>query len=71
MIKLDEETLRAVADSLSDPYPEEVFTPLSREEIQACVRAMEEHSGVQAPSDRLHAGWARHWSSIIREMDAG
>ncbi len=41
------------------------FAPLSKTEVQACVKAMIEHSGIDAPSDRMHAQWARH---IVKDI---
>ena len=53
----------------TEAYPEEVpfFAPLSDDEIKACVKAMIEHSGIDAPSDRMHASWARHIVKNIQE----
>ena len=39
-------------------YRESMFSPLSPEEVKQLVAAMTA-TGIPAPSDRLHAGWAR------------
>lgn len=59
-----EEAFNLAADKLAEPYPESVFTPLSDEEIKAAVTAMNE--AVPNASDRMHAGWARHWADVLR-----
>jgi len=56
---MDSQPLAVVRSHLLDPYPEDVFTPLSDAELGRCVAALR-NCGVPAASDRLHAGWARH-----------
>lgn len=67
MAKLHKKTVLAIANRLSEPY-EGFFEPLTRAEVKACVKALREHSGVAAPSDRLHAQWALHIAKCIRLM---
>lgn len=52
------------AHDLAEPYPPEVFTPMTDEEIRAAVAAMNE--AVPHASERMHAAWARHWSDVLR-----
>jgi hypothetical protein len=54
-----------IANELSSPYKESIFTPLSDDELMRCVDVLT-NSGVRAASDRLHASWARHWSKVLR-----
>jgi hypothetical protein len=56
---------RDAAKRLAEPYPEEIFTPLSDDELSAAVDAVT--LKVRAGSDRLHASWARHWSKLLLE----
>ncbi len=56
------------ADTLEEPYPESVFTPMTPEEVNAAVVAMNE--AVPHASDRLHAAWARHWADVLRGDEA-
>jgi len=58
-----EEALWLARTVLSDPYPPDVFTPLSEEELHACVAALQA-SGVRHAPDRLHASWARHLHEV-------
>lgn len=51
----------AAADDLAAPYPVDVFTPMSAEEISAAVDAMGE-----IVSQRLHSHWARHLAEVLR-----
>lgn len=46
------------AEKVAEPYPEEVFTPMSKDEVKAAVAAMNEV--VPHASERMHAAWARH-----------
>jgi hypothetical protein len=52
------------AHDLAEPYPAEVFTPMTDDEIRAAVAAMNE--AVPHASERMHAAWARHWSDVLR-----
>lgn len=54
----------AAADKLEEPYPADVFTPMSADEVSAAVKAMNE--AVPHASERMHAGWARHWADVLR-----
>jgi len=58
----------AAADTLSEPYPEDIFTPLSDEETRAAVAAMD--GAVRHASERMHAAWARHWAEVLRKEAA-
>lgn len=49
-----------------DAYPEDIFTPLTKEETAAAVAAIRGAIG-DAGSDRLHASWARHILTGLRE----
>ena len=53
----------AAADAIKEPYPLSVFTPLAPDEVEAVVAAMNE--AVPHASERMHAAWARHWSSVL------
>jgi len=55
---------RAAADAIEAPYPEEVFTPLTDDEIKLAVEAM--NNAVPYASERMHAAWARHWACVLR-----
>ena len=50
---------------LEAPYPEDVFTPLTAEEMSGIAGSLKA-SGVQAASARLHAEWVRHWADVLR-----
>lgn len=52
------------AHDLAEPYPPEVFTPMTDDEIRAAVAAM--NAAVPHASERMHAAWARHWSDVLR-----
>lgn len=52
------------AHDLAEPYPESVFTPLSADEVRDAVAAM--NGAVPHASERMHAGWARHWADVLR-----
>lgn len=52
----------------ADAYPEDIFTPLSDEELKAVVAAAEK--AVPHGSSRLHAGWARHILGAVRRIAA-
>jgi hypothetical protein len=49
---------RALLDRIVEPYPEEVFTPLSPDERATALNAL--HALDFYASERLHAEWARH-----------
>jgi hypothetical protein len=51
---------------LEEPYPAEVFTPMTDEEIKAAVAAMNE--AVPHASERMHAAWSRHWAGVLRKQ---
>ena len=51
---------------LEEPYPEDVFTPMTDEEVRTAVKAM--NDAVPFASERLHASWARHWAGVLREQ---
>lgn len=59
--------VRACGDLLAEPYPQDVFFfgDLSGEEIKRLVDAMVA-TGIPAPSDRLHAGWARRLAARLQ-----
>lgn len=57
----------AAAGELEAPYPEEVFTAMSDEEVERAVAAM--NAAVPYASERMHAGWARHWAKCLRESE--
>jgi len=48
----------ALIDRIVEPYPEQVFTPLSPEERATALNAL--HALGFHASERLHAEWARH-----------
>ena len=50
--------------ALLEPYPEAIFTPLTPAEVATLVAAMVA-TGIPAPSDRLHAQWARHLYTVF------
>lgn len=54
-----------VADELGKPYPEDIFKPLTDDELMRIVDKLTT-IGVPAASDRLHASWARHWSGALK-----
>lgn len=66
--ELDQDTVLEISRIVSEPYEESIFKPLTQEEVKACVKAMTDHSGIAAASDRLHAQWARHIASWIKSM---
>lgn len=51
---------------LEEPYPEDVFTPMTTAEVLDAVKAMNEV--VPHASERMHAAWARHWAGVLREQ---
>lgn len=58
--------LKAAHDALNFDrhYPEDVFTPLSEDELDSLVDVI--HSVVRNGSDRLHADWARRLAKAAR-----
>ena len=54
---------RAAAEALREPYPPEVFPPLSPDEVHSIVSAMNAH--FPYASERMHAMWARHWADVL------
>jgi len=54
----------AAAEYLEQPYPADVFTPLSAEQKAVAVNAL--HALGFYASERLHAEWARHWAEGLR-----
>lgn len=56
------------AAALEEPYPEDVFTPLTDEQVREIVAAMNE--AVPFASERMHASWARHWARSLRDIAA-
>jgi hypothetical protein len=57
------------ADDIAEPYPPEVFTPMTDDEIKVAVAAMNE--AVPHASERMHAAWARHWADVLRRTANG
>lgn len=55
--------------TLADPYPPDVFTPLTPDEVRTCVEALTACS-VRNASDRLHASWARHLYTVAQHTEA-
>jgi len=53
------------AGTIEEPYPPEVFTPMTSEETKRAVAAM--NAAVPHASERMHAAWARHWAEILRK----
>lgn len=49
-----------------DAYPEDIFTPPTKEETRKAVAAIRKAIG-NAGSDRMHASWARHILTGLRE----
>jgi NAD(P)H-hydrate repair Nnr-like enzyme with NAD(P)H-hydrate epimerase domain len=67
--KLIEEAISLVVrTALLDPYPEDIFTPLTDEEIKTLVDAMI-GTGIPNPSDRLHAQWSRHMYTVAEHVN--
>ena len=56
------------ANALEEPYPEDVFTPMTTAEVLDVVKAMNE--AVPHASERMHASWARHWARSLRDIAA-
>lgn len=54
--------------TLMDPYPADIFTELTPEEVKICVAALQA-SGVRNASDRLHASWARHLYRVAKHVE--
>ena len=54
------------AKHVEEPYPERWFPELSEAELSLASTTLQ---GIQAGLiDRLHAGWARHWATLIRAL---
>lgn len=53
------------AAALEEPYPEEVFTAMTQDEVRLAVAAM--NAAVPYASERMHAAWARHWAEVLRK----
>lgn len=49
---------------IEEPYPEDVFPPLTKEMQWISTTLLQLGPGLL---DRLHAAWARHWAGVIRE----
>lgn len=64
-----DERLRAalVAIATHEPYPVEVWTPLTEAEEDAIGLALD-RSGVRFARDRTYAAWGRHIGARYREM---
>lgn len=45
---------------LADPYPADIFSELSKDEMKRIQVALAEFSSVPYAIERLHASWARH-----------
>lgn len=60
-----EEALRKVR-LWCDAYPADIFTPPSQEETKKAVTAIQDAIG-SSGSARMHAAWARHILTGIRE----
>lgn len=63
----DELRAALVAIAAHEPYPVEVFTPLTKAEeetIRLAIRA----TGVRHALDRTYAQWGRHCGARYREM---
>lgn len=56
------------AESLAEPYPKDLFTEISDEELARVRAALDEHCDVRFPMERMHASWARHWSQVLRRQ---
>jgi|SRR5215472_5632224 len=67
---MNEARLELLAD-IARPYPEDIFTPLTDNELERCVNALTISSGVRAASDRLHASWARYLVKTRRDEFRG
>jgi hypothetical protein len=63
------ETLEAALAEIAahDPYPVEVFTPLTAHE-EGAIREALRTSGVRHPLDRTYAAWGRHVGRQYAEM---
>jgi hypothetical protein len=53
---------RALIDRIAEPYPVEVFSPLSDDERKQALGAL--HALGFHASERLHADWARHLALV-------
>ena len=62
--KLD--LLNASIEVLDKAYPEDMFPPLSFDEMDLVQSSLKE-CGVDAASSRLHAQWGRHLVKCIKE----
>ena len=60
---VDAKARLVVDQNIARPYPEGVFTPLSDQEVEQAVAAIQSAIG-RTGSDRLHAQWARHLSKV-------
>lgn len=63
----DELRAALVAIAAHDPYPVEVWTPLTEAEMVAVLDALDA-SGVRHALDRTYAQWGRHVGAQYREM---
>ena len=54
---------------LRDPYPPDVFTPLTATEMNLLMHALNA-SGVREAGARLHAQWARHLADTFDTYEA-
>lgn len=55
--------------TLAAPYPPDIFTPLSQDELRICVAALTA-CNVRNASARLHARWARHLFDVAERIEA-
>lgn len=53
-----------LSEQLNKTYPADLFTPLSRGEMET-IKTTLLGCGVRNASDRLHAAWARHWAELL------
>ena len=53
------------AEKIAEPYPEDIFTPMTDDEVALAVAAMNEV--VPHASERMHARWARHLSLYLHD----
>lgn len=49
--------------SIENPYPEDIFTPLSNEEIQKYTQLLTEHG---FSNYRIHAHWLRYGFEVCK-----
>lgn len=69
MASTESEALWLARVTLADPYPADVFSELSDDEMKV-IQEWLQKCPVRHASDRLHASWARHLYTVAKHTEA-